>query len=207
MSRSELRIRFLPAFVSLCLIAASATAAWGATANETGYACQLVRTQLINGAYAKGSSVEKRPAEVSEAYGKGTYTSGCRVKVTKKPRGAVGRSARRVYLGQIRLFAVVPAAGAAAEGWDADKLNASLLSGAEGLISSFGGATFAIPAYGQSEAHAYWLGNKQFSAEAVWRRTDAGFLIIELHDRAERVPRLERLLRLFAAGIVPGFSP
>ena len=86
-------------------------------------------------------------------------------------------------------------------------MNSGLLSNVEWFISSFGGEAFAMPTFGQSEAHAYWLGNKEFSAEAFWRHADSGFLTIDLHDRTESVPRLERLLTLFAGGIVPGFSP
>lgn len=72
MSTRALRVRVVFALASLSLTAAFASAAWGATANEAGYACQLVRTGLISATYGKGSSVGKRSFQVSEAYGKGT---------------------------------------------------------------------------------------------------------------------------------------
>jgi hypothetical protein len=193
------------ALAGICLSAAFAASARGATPTESGYACQLVRAGLIRTAYGEGSRVEKRIGDVSEAYGEGTYASGCTVRVTKRARRSAGRSARQIHLGKLRLFTVVPAAGAAAAAWDAEKVNAGFLSGIELRIAAFGGAPFPMPAFGQSDVHAYWLGNKEFSSEAFWRHADAGFVTIELHDRSESIPRLERLLTVIAGGIVPGF--
>jgi hypothetical protein len=172
-----------------------------------GYACQLVRGGLIRTAYGEGSRVEKRTGDVSEAeaYGEGTYASGCTVRVTRRARRSAGRSARQIHLGKLRLFTVVPAAGAAAAAWNAEKVNAGFLSGIKLWIEAFGGAPFPMPTFGQSDVHADWLGNKEFSSEAFWRHADAGFIKIELHDRSESIPRLERLLTVIAGGIVPGF--
>ncbi|MGV1047202.1 MAG: hypothetical protein ACOYD4_01570 [Solirubrobacterales bacterium] len=109
--------------------------------------------------------------------------------------------------GKIQLVTVVAAAGAPGEKWNAEAQNASFMAGAEMWISSFGGGAYPIDTFGQSEVHAHLLGSKELSTEAFWRHGEAGLISIELHDRSETTPRLERLLSRIAGGIMPKFSP
>jgi len=110
-------------------------------------------------------------------------------------------------VGKIRLVTVVAAAGAPGEKWSAEAQEASFIAGSELWISAFGGSAYPIDTFGQSEVHAYLLGSKELSTEAFWRHGETGLISIELHDRSETTPRLERLLSRIAAGIVPSFSP
>jgi hypothetical protein len=189
-----------------------ADSAWGVTPTEPGYACGLVQTGLLSASYGKGLRAEKHPREVSAAFGEDSYGSGCTVIVTKRPKNAASRSrstgpARRIRVGKIQLVTVVPANGAAGEKWNAEAKNASFIAGAELWISAFGGGAYPMDTFGQSEVHAYLLGSKELSTEAIWRHGETGLISIELHDRSETTPRLEQLLGGIAGGIVPKFSP
>jgi hypothetical protein len=203
----------LLAVAGLSLAASFTAGAAGAIPTEPGYACGLVDTGVLGAAYGKGLVAEKRPREISSAYGEDAYGSGCTVIVTKREKKAAGgrRStapAHRVRVGKIALVTVVAAAGAAGESWSAEAQEARFVAGAELWISGFGGEPYPIDTtFGQSEVHAYLLGSKELSMEAFWRHGESGLISVHLHDRAEITPRLEALLGRIAAGIVPGFSP
>jgi hypothetical protein len=201
------------AVAGVCLAAPFTAGATAAIPTEPGYACGLVDTGVLGAAYGKGLLAEKRPREVSSAYGEDAYGSGCTVIVTKMQKKAAGGSrstaaAHRVRVGKIALVTVVAAAGAAGESWSAEAQEASFVAGAELWISAFGGEAYPIDTtFGQSEVHAYLLGSKELSTEAFWRHGESGLISVHLHDRSETTPRLEQLLSRIAGGIVPGFSP
>jgi hypothetical protein len=212
MARRQTWACLVLAVAGVSLAAPLADGARGATPTEPGYACGLVDTGLLGATYGRGLRAEKHPREVAAAYGEDSYGSRCTVIVTKRRKDAANRRrstvpARRIRVGKIQLVTVVAAEGAPGEKWSAEAQDASFIAGAELWLSAFGGDSYPMDTFGQSEVHAYLLGSKELSTEAFWRHGETGLISIKLHDRSEITPRPERLLSRIAAGIVPNFSP
>ena len=194
-----------------CLSVPQVALGEASTSNEAGLACKTVPAKVVKANFGSKYHVivHGRPVGVGDEYG--GITSTCIYFLFRKPPGKGVNpfggpphyTVRRGF-GQVVVSITSQDPGPEGENWDAEEVNRKIfLEPLDTELELEGGGEIDMPAYGQSAVHAFWVGNKEDSAEAYWRHGDHGFIEITMQRHGECPVALQDL----AAKIVPGFYP